>query len=179
MSNTPAFLTLSEYARRCGVTTCCTGWRRRGHIVLVDGKVDVVRSDGLLAARPSISRGGKTKVRPGLPPVETRTELSVEQSGVAGDHASWSRQEALRQREIAQARLAQIEADIAVGLLVPKSDILGLVRGEYTTVRTALLGMASKLAHRLAAEPTPEGCGRIVDAEVRSIMAELVADSAK
>jgi hypothetical protein len=177
MNDAPAFLSLAAYARRCGVTkSCCTGWKRRGHIVLAaDGKVNVVASDARLAARPTISRGGVTKVRPDKP-VESIVEHPAD---TAGDHTGWSRQEALRQREIAQARLAQIEADKAAGLVVPKADVAGAVRAEYGIVRTALLGMASKLAHRLAAANTPEACGTIVDVEVRSILAALAADGAQ
>ena len=94
----------------------------------------------------------------------------------AGDPAGWSRQEALRQREIAQARLAQIEADRAAGLVVPIADVVGAVTAEYHVVRTALLGIASKLAHRLAAATTPEACGALVDGEVRVILTELTQD---
>jgi hypothetical protein len=165
-------MTLAAFARLHGVAKpTVTGWKRRGLVAMVDGKVDVVASNARLAARPTVSRGGKTKVRAGA-------ELAVEQAGDAGNPALWSRQEALRQREIAQARLAQIEADTAAGLVVPKADIVGAVRGEYAIVRTAFLGAAAKLAHRLAAATTPEACGRIVDTEVRSILEALTADSA-
>jgi hypothetical protein len=178
MSGAPAFMSLAAYARRCGVTkSAVTGWRRRDLLVVTDGRVDVAASDARLAARPSISRGGRTKVRPGLAP--DGTEPPVEQSGAAANPANWSRQEALRQREIAQARLAQIEADKAAGLVVPKADVVGVVRGEYAIVKAAFLGMAAKLAHRLAAATTPEACGVLVDTEVRSILDGLTADGAK
>jgi hypothetical protein len=179
MDDAPAFMTLAAYARHHQVSKpTCTGWKRRGFIQLTaDGKVDVVVSNARLAARPSISRGGRTKVRPGMPLDPGGAGVAVEQSGVV-DPATWSRQEALRQREIAQARLAQIEADRAAGLVVPRADIAGAVRAEYGIVRTAFLGMASKLAHRLAAATTPEQCGSIVDGEVRSILEALTADGA-
>jgi hypothetical protein len=175
MSDTP-FMSLAEYSRRCGVTRgAVTGWRRRGYIVLTAaGKVDVVASDARLAARPSISRGGKTKVRPGKPIEVGGTEAAVD----VANPATWSRQEALRQREIAQARLAHIEADKAAGLVVPRADIAGAVRAEYGIVRVAFLGMASKLAARLAAATTPEACGALVDTEVRQILDALTADGA-
>jgi hypothetical protein len=35
-------------------------------------------------------------------------------------------------------------------------------------IRAALLNIAAKLAHRLAAANTPEQCGALVDAEVRA-----------
>jgi hypothetical protein len=176
--DTPAFMTLAAFARHHGVAKpTVTGWRRRGYLeISSDGMVDVVRSNERLASRPSVHRGGVAKVRPVVVD-EPKSGPIVEPSG--SDPASWSRQEALRQREIAQARLAQIEADKAAGLVVPKADIVGVVRAEYGIVRTALLGMASKLAHRLAAATMPETCGALVDGEVRSILEALTADGAQ
>jgi hypothetical protein len=171
---TPAFITKAAFARLHGVAKpTVTGWARRGLLVLAaDGKrVDVSASNARLGARPTINRGGVAKVLPGRP--------ADQPDKPDGDPANWSRQEALRQREIAQARLAQIEADRAAGLVVPIADVEGAVRAEYHIVRTALLGLASKLAHRLAALQTPEECGALVDAEVRQILTELTRDTAK
>jgi hypothetical protein len=180
MDDVPAFMSLAAYARHHQVSKpTCTGWKRRGHIMLTaDGKVDVVVSNARLAARPSISRGGRTKVRPGKPLDPGGAGVVVEQSGVV-DPATWSRQEALRQREIAQARLAQIEADRAAGLVVLKADVVGAVSAEYVIIKTAFLGLASKLAPRLAAATTPEQCGDLVDGEVRQILTELTQDAPK
>jgi hypothetical protein len=60
---------------------------------------------------------------------------------------------------------------------VPISDIVDTVRNEYTIVRTALLGMAAKLAHRLAAAATPQEAGALVDHEVRAILSALTRDA--
>jgi hypothetical protein len=179
MDETPAFMTKAAFARLHGVAKpTVTGWARRGLLVLAaDGKrVDVIASNARLGARPSISRGGVAKVRPVVGDAAT-SGLVVEPAGA--DPANWSRQEALRQREIAQARLAQIEADRAAGLVVPIADVTDAVRGEYSIVRTGLLGLASKLAHRLAVATTPEDCGRLVDTEVRAILSELTQDGAR
>jgi hypothetical protein len=182
-NQTSAFLTMAAFARLHGVAKpTVTGWKRRGLLVFArDGKrIDVAASNARLAARPSISRGGVTKVRPGSSP--ERISPGSDGSAPAADAAdptTWSRQEALRQREIAQARLAQIEADRAAGLVVPIAEVADAVRGEYAIVRTGLLGMASKLAHRLAVATTPEACGALVDAEARSILETLTADAPK
>jgi len=181
VSDLPA-VTLAAFARMHDVSQACvSGWRRRGYLVLTaDGKVDVAGSNVRLAARPSVHRGGTAKVRPGKPVDPGAIEVprgAAEQNGAAGDPAGWSRQEALRQREIAQARLAQIEADRAAGLVVPIADVVGAVTAEYHIVRTGLLGVASKLAHRLAAATTPEACGALVDIEVRAILTELTQDA--
>jgi hypothetical protein len=164
---TPTFVSLAAFARLCGVSgPCVTGWRRRGHVVMVDGKVDVAASNKRLAARPAARYGGIAKVKP----------VVEEEPEAAADPANWSRGEALRQLEISKARLAQIEADRMVGLVVLRSEILGAVRSEYTVVRTGMLGLASRLAHRLAAATTPAECSRLVDTEVRLILGALVAD---
>jgi hypothetical protein len=166
MGDTPTFVSLAAFARLCGVSgPCVTGWKRRGHILLVDGKVDVRASRARLASRPAARHGGLAKVKP-----------VVEEPEAAADPANWSRGEALRQLEISRARLAQIEADRMAGLVVLESEILGAVRAEYTIVRTGMLGLASKLAHRLAACTSPEGCSALVDGEVRSILGALTAD---
>ena len=59
------------------------------------------------------------------------------------DPASWSTAEAIRHKEIAQARLRQIEADTAAGLVVPIADVAKAVADEYAVTRAALLGMAA------------------------------------
>jgi len=172
-------MTKAAFARLHGVAKpTVTGWARRGLLVLAaDGKrVDVSASNARLAARPTVNRGGVAKVRP-IADLPKSGEIS--ESSSSADPASWSRQEALRQREIAQARLAQIEADRAAGLVVPVSEVTDAVRGEYSIVRTALLGLASKLAHRLAVATTPEACGILVDGEVRQILTELTQDAPK
>jgi hypothetical protein len=180
MDETPAFMTKAAFARLHGVAKpTVTGWARRGLLVLAaDGKrVDVLASNARLGARPSVSRGGVAKVLPGkpgdLPDKPAPNGFPENPLGEKTDPANWSRQEALRQREIAQARLAQIEADRAAGLVVPIADVVGAVTAEYHIVRTGLLGMASKLAHRLAVATTPEACGALVDTEVRAILTEL------
>jgi hypothetical protein len=166
MDDAPAFMNLTAFARLHGVSKpTVTGWRRRGHLQLTaDGRVDVAASNARLAARPAARHGGLAKVKP------------IVEEPAAADPANWSRGEALRQREIAQARLAQIEADRVAGLVVLKAEVAGVVRAEYTIVRTAMLGLASKLAHRLAACASPEGCGALVHTEVRSILEALTAD---
>ena len=177
-------MSLADFSRLHGVAkSAVTGWKRRGLLVIVDGKVDVAASNARLAARPTISRGGVTKVRPGVPvesaaPAPEQSKSSHHVSFSAADPSTWSRQEALRQREIAQARLAQIEADKAAGLVAPIAEVEGVVRGEYSIVRTTLLGIASKLAHRLAAATTPEACGSLVDVEVRAALEALTRDVA-
>ena len=83
MDETPEFMSFAAFARHCHVAkSCVTGWRRRGLVVVVDGKVDVAASNARLAARPTISRGGVTKVRPAVADVPKSGAISdVPKSG--------------------------------------------------------------------------------------------------
>jgi hypothetical protein len=165
--NTPSFLSLADFGRLHGVAgATVTGWKRRGYLVLVDGKVDVVASNARLAARPSTLRGGTAKVRPGKP---VEPGPAVESS----DPANWSRQEASRQREIAQARLAQIEADRAAGKVALIEEVTEKVGKRFSIVRARMLTIPSKLASRLAVLNTAEACGTLLDIEIRAALTEL------
>jgi hypothetical protein len=172
MGENPAFMTLAAFARLHGVAKpTVTGWKQRDLLVMtVDGKVDVVASNARLADRPDVHRGGVAKVRPG--------RLATDQSGAAGDapQDGWSMYEAKRHEAVAAAKLRELELAREAGLVVSRADVAGVVRAEYHVVRTALLGMASKLAHRLAAATTPEAAGALVDTEVRAILEALTAD---
>jgi hypothetical protein len=137
----------------------------------------VVASNARLGSRPSIHRGGPVKVLPGRPAEPPSDKLP---SGKPADpDAAWSLHEATRRERVAAAKLRELELARAAGLVVPIADVVGAVTAEYHVVRTGLLGMASKLAHRLAAATTPEACGALVDAEVRQILTELTRDTAK
>ncbi len=71
-----------------------------------NGKIDVTASDARLADRPAVYRGGTAKPAVGISkpiPMDSPTD----------NPATWSTAEAIRHKEIAQARLRQIEADLA------------------------------------------------------------------
>jgi hypothetical protein len=168
----PAFVTFAAYARLHHVSRPTVhGWRKRGYLVLQDGRVDVVRSNERLAARPDVHRGGVAKVRPGKPaPIQS----SPAAEGEPAD--GWSMHEAKRREMVAVAKMREQEQERLAGLVVLKAEVLGAVSSEYTVVRTRMLGLASRLAHRLAACTSPEGCSALVDTEVRLILQALVAD---
>jgi hypothetical protein len=167
--------TLAGFAKHRGVSKAAvTKWKARGLLVFTAaGKIDVAASDSRLADRPKVYRGGPVKSAPGLKP------SSVVDLPPADNPATWTTAEAIRHKEIAQARLRQIEADTAAGLVVPIADIADAVRNEYAIVRAAFLGMSAKLAHRLAAATTPHEAGALVDGEVRAVLSALTQDTAK
>lgn len=169
MNETPTFLTFAAFARLHGVSRpTVNGWKRRGYLVLRGNEVDVAASNVRLAARPDVSRGGPTKVRPGNPAGAGAAE------GEPGDGVSMH--EARRREMVATAKMRELALAREAGLVVPKADVLGAVRAEYTIVRTAMLGLAPRLAHRLAAATTPEACSTLLDTEVRALLEALIAD---
>lgn len=180
-------LTEAAFARRRGVTRACvTWWKGKGLVQIIDGKVDVAASEKLLDARPAEYRGGRATGQGDnvtLPARgQRRSKKTKDQANNislkrGSDPSTWSTAEAIRMKEIASARLKQIEADTAAGLVVPIADVAKQVAAEYQVVRSALLGLASKLAHRLAAANTPEAAGALVDQEVREMLKALTADA--
>jgi predicted transcriptional regulator len=164
---------MAAFARRRGVSKpCVSQWKTRGLLVLSDGLVDIAATEARLAARPAVYRGGRAGNR------DRRKSASVSSVALVDDPSSWSTADAIRHKEIAQARLRQIEADTAAGLVVPIADVAKAVANEYAAVRAALLAMPSKLAHRLAAATTPDEAGALVDVEVRAALAALTQDGA-
>jgi hypothetical protein len=164
---------MAAFAKRRGVSKACVSkWKTRGLLVLTpDGLVDIAASEERLAERPAVYRGGATKSQS-----EPKPENQGSNTTFVSDPASWSTAEAIRHKEIAQARLRQIEADTAAGLVVPIADVAKAVADEYAVTRAALLGMAAKLAHRLAAATTPDEAGALVDVEVRAALSALTED---
>ena len=169
MPELPAAMTMVDFARLHRISRAAAyKWKARGLIVhTVDNLVDVVASNNLLAARPPIVRGRKTK-----------GPAAADAPAPDGD-PGWSLSEAVRREKVAAARLRELELAREAGLVVLKAEVTDVARGEYTIVRTAMLGLASKLAHRLAAASTPEECGALVDGEVRSILEALTMDEGK
>jgi hypothetical protein len=120
MGDTPAFMTLAGFARLHGVSRpTVTGWRKRGYVVLGDGKVDVAESNRRLADRPDVSRGGVAKVRPGKPAPVTAAAPNTRL-----DSESWSMHEAKRREIVAAAKLRELELAREAGLAVPKAEIM-------------------------------------------------------
>jgi hypothetical protein len=164
-------VTFAAYARLHHVSRPTVhGWRKRGYLVLQDGKVDVAASNARLAVRPDVHRGGVARVRPGKP-------APIQSGAVEGEPADgWSMHEAKRREMVAVAKMREQEQARQAGLVVLKAEILGAVRAEYGVVRPAMLALASRLAHRLAAATTPAECSRLVDTEVRLILQSLTQD---
>lgn len=142
----------SEYARHRGVSPAMvTHWSKSARLVLVDGKVDLVATDALLAATLDPTRGGKggrpaaqreaSKAKPAAadqvttPAVITETPMS---RATASD------------RE-ASASLKMLRLGREAGRLVDRKNFEATTEEVFAAVRDSLMGLPVKLATVLAA----------------------------
>jgi hypothetical protein len=165
----PSFMSFAAFARLHQVRQpTVSGWRKRGYLVLQDGRVDVVRSNERLAARPDVHRGGVAKVRPGKPaPI---------QSGPAAEDVpadGWSMHEARRREMIATAKMRELALAREAGKVSDNAEVAEKVGKRLSVVRARMLAISSKLAARLATLDTVEGCRALLDAEIRDALTEL------
>ena len=170
MPELPATATMVGFARLHGVSRAAAyKWKRRGLIAYTAaGKVDIAKSNRRLSERPALFRGGHARGLANGPKSDPDPGSNSEM---------WTTAEAVRRERIAAARLREIELAREAGEVVEIEEVADAVRAEYSIVRTSLLGMASKLAPRLAVTTSPEACGALVDTEVRAI--ELTQDASK
>ena len=165
----PSFMTFAAFARLHQVRQpTVSGWRRRGYLVLQAGRVDVVRSNERLAARPDVHRGGVAKVRPGKPaPIQSAAAEAEPADG------SWSMHEARRREMIATAKMRELALAREAGKVSDNAEVAEKVGKRLSVVRARMLAISSKLAARLAVLDTAEACGALLDAEVRAALTEL------
>lgn len=93
-----------------------------------------------------------------------------------GDAKAIDFEEAKRRKMVAEAKLAEIEHDRQVGLVVLVEDALAGVMAEYTIVRNKLLGLGAKIAPRVFALRSPEEAKAVIDREVFQALEELTDD---
>jgi hypothetical protein len=166
MNGTPTFLSLAAFARLHNVSRpCVTGWKRRGYLVISDGKVDVVRSNERLASRPDVHYGGPAKVRPGKP--------VAGQSGADAPADGWSMHEARRREMVAAAKMRELALAREAGKVSDNAEVAEKVGKRLSIVRSRMLAIPPKLAQQLAALNTAEACHALLDAEVRDALTEL------
>ena len=169
MSDPPAFLSLAAFARLHGVAKpTVTGWRRRGYLVITDGKVDIVASNQRLAARPDVHRGGTAKVRPGKP-APIQSSPAAEEVPADG----WSMHEARRREMVAAAKMRELALAREAGKVSDNAEVAEKVGKRLSVVRARMLAISSKLAARLAVLDTAAACGALLDVEIRDALTEL------
>jgi hypothetical protein len=162
------------FAKRRGVSRkSVREWKDRGWVVMASGKVDVERSEALLATRPECYMGGTTS-QPG----NANTTAGIENTAAADvsslsnrapqplpahlASADWSLAEASRRREIATAMKRQLDYETAAGRLISSSDVAVIMKRDYQTTVARMLQLPSKVASQLAATMTAPECEQLM-----------------
>jgi len=154
-------LNQAAYAKHQRVSRkAVTSWKKRGWLVFDGDMVDVAASDALVkkyrrgggeVVTQSVtqSKGNKSGNKP-KPAIEVAPgETTSEAADRLSDHLDWSIDEAKRVKETYLALLNQLEYDQKSGLVVPVSEVVGMVGKEYAMVRTKLLSIPSSHAPQL------------------------------
>lgn len=159
--------TQAEFALKWGVSRkTVTVWCQRGIVILrPDKTVDVTASEAKLNARPEVYRGG---VKHGVKlskssPCQTRRD-SEDESSLA---------EALRRKELATAKLRELELAEKEGRLLPTDQVTDAWVKIATVMRTRLLTIPSKLAPRLVGMKRAADFKEAIETEIREVLQEL------
>ncbi|MCW5620696.1 MAG: hypothetical protein KIS79_06285 [Burkholderiales bacterium] len=148
----------SEFARKHGwVRSNINKLERKGLIVVVDGWVDVERTEALLAARLH------------MPAPRMRRDTATD--------AAWAEYRALRtRREEVKARLEQLKLDVATGAAVPRAQVLEAVFNIGRYFRDALAPIPDRIAQPIVGVSNDAAAIRaILIAEYAPILAEVEA----
>ena len=86
--------------------------------------------------------------------------------------------QARTRKEIAIADQAEMEADERRGLLVEKAKVKAEFAKQGAAVRDGMLNLPARLAPVLHAAKTLAEVQTILDTEIRSVLAQLVGDTA-
>jgi hypothetical protein len=172
MTELPATATMAAFAKLHGISRSGVyKWRARGLIVYsADGSVDIAESNKRLAERPDRFRGARAR---GLHRGEAGPLSAT--FALTDGLEPWTAAEAARRERIAVAKLRELELAREAGKVASIEEVAAKVGRKFSLVRTALLGLAAKLAPRLAVAATPEACRALVDGEVRAALEELSA----
>lgn len=160
----------SDYARHRQVTPAMvTHWAKSARLVLVDGRVDLVATDALLAATLDPTRGGKggrpaaqrqaapvgasarqEPEAPAAPPVVTETAMS---RATAAD------------REASTA-LKVLRLEREAGRLVNREQYERTTETVFAGLRDAVMAIPGRIGTWLAAESDPRKCMDILKGEL-------------
>jgi hypothetical protein len=161
-----AFCSQAEYARRHGVSKPAVGkWVSRGWVVLVDGKVDIAKSDANLArfrdkGDGRADRGSKPATvnrkpvnTPPAPPPETEPD-ALDQAGklLASLGAEMTTDEARRVKENYLALSGKLDYEQKAGQLIDLDAARGVMFEEFRRVRDAWQNFPAKYAALIAAD---------------------------
>lgn len=175
-------MSLRSYAKRRGVSVeavskAITAGRLRESVVTVDGKPKIANAE--LAdreweanTRPRIDQRTPAK-KPAVDVVVSEDETLP--SDVPNYNVSRAvREAAAARRENALADMAELEAAEKKGELVPVAEARADMINTFTTVKTKILGVPTRVAQRfpqLGADVVP-----VIDALLREVLEELAGD---
>ncbi|MEO8755028.1 MAG: hypothetical protein ABI624_20380 [Casimicrobiaceae bacterium] len=158
-----AVLSKSAYARHRGVSAAMVShWTKAGRLVLVDGKVDVAKSDAALAATLAPDRGGKGGV-----PASRGTEqpAPVTPTGAFTEHRA--------SRESFNAKEAELDYLERVGKLVERERYDRALTDALAPVMAALDRMAPTLGPLVTGETDARKVQNLIDDAVDGIRRDM------
>ena len=143
-----------------------------------DGSVDFEKADAawLSNTAPTInSRTARHRAAQPNASFEAARRPVVNQAAVKTSSAF---QQARSLKEGFLAQLTQLEYQRKAGELVALSDVEKEWSSVMSTIRNRMLLLPAKLAPKLAALTDPRECHEVIDAEIRSALAQLAEEAA-
>lgn len=153
----------SEYARHRKVTPAqVTHWLKAGRISIVDGKVDPVASDAMLAKTLNPIQGGKrarhdSKVRENVTPPVQEIHADAVSSAVVAD-------------KTVSTQLKRVKLEREAGRLVDRAKYDLATESAFAGLRDQLLAIPRRLSGRLAAETDERRCDELLTAELAKVL---------
>lgn len=170
------FVSKSAYARHRDVSPQMVGqWAKANRIKIVEGRVDVIESDAMLARSLDPARGGKggKSRRAGHEAAPAGPAKGSEKPEVPLDPTAASFQQSRALREEYAAKRERTEYELSIGKLIQADRAALATATIYANVRRSSQRLGTVLGSRCAAESDPRKCRLLIDAEVESMLAEL------
>lgn len=165
--------TQTTFAKRRNVTIVTVArWKAAGYLVMVDGKVDVEKSNAKVDSRPSTQRrdrGVQFERLKAIAEGDAASKLPLK----VDEKSQFSLIEAHRIKENYTAKLKQLEYDKESGLVVESALAAKVLAGLLNIVRGKILGLGVRLAPTLVFIDDPEVMRAAIDGEVLQILGEL------
>jgi hypothetical protein len=141
--------------------------------IAADGLIDVEVARMAIASR--VRPSGKTNAGATPTTAPAQTVTSTQAAPEAGADAQLSYHVAKTLREAAEAKIAQLKLAEMRGELVRADEIRASLSKRAASFREGLLQIPSRLSAQLAAETSQAAVHALLDAELRSVMAQLTA----
>jgi hypothetical protein len=156
-------MTMTAFAKMRGVSRVTANtWRNRGLVIIADnGRVDVARSNAMLADRAETYRGG---VVGGTPKGFRNGSISNGSNG--HDEHDQTIAQAVAEKEHWLALMQQLRYEKATGRLVEIEAVTAAVARRFVVVKNQMMGLGMKVAPQVCATSDPAEKLRIINAEL-------------